>query len=132
MQRRDKEIEDATRRAFDRFLELYREFGQHRFHGSADYHDPRPYRGPMFWSEADCGYRLALELERSSPVMYMSASSYRPRTYIHTRRSIAARSISFARLVVASAFVAKAGTRTAFAALAQRWHEQGPPQLKRG
>jgi hypothetical protein len=59
-----RRIEDATRRAFDRFLDLYEQFGQHRFHGSADFHDPHTYRGPMFWSEADCVYRLALELEK--------------------------------------------------------------------
>jgi hypothetical protein len=61
------EIVDATRRAFDRFLDLYAQVGQHLFHGSADYHDPRTYRGPTFWSEADCVYRFALELEKEFP-----------------------------------------------------------------
>jgi hypothetical protein len=61
------EITGATLRAFDRFLDLYKKFGQHRFHGSADYHDPRTYRGPMLWSEADCVYRFALELEKEFP-----------------------------------------------------------------
>jgi hypothetical protein len=61
------EIVDATRRAFDRFLDLYAQVGQHLFHGSADYHDARTYRGPTFWSEADCVYRFALELEKEFP-----------------------------------------------------------------
>ncbi len=60
-------ITEATRRAFDRFLDLYAQYGQHLFHGSADYHDPRTYRGPAFWSEADCVYRFALELEKEFP-----------------------------------------------------------------
>jgi predicted aminopeptidase len=31
--------------AFERFLQLYAQFGQHRFHGSADWKDPQTYRG---------------------------------------------------------------------------------------
>ena len=64
---RAEEIRTATRRAFDRFLNVYARHGQHLFHGSADYHDPRTYRGPTFWTEADCVYRLALELEKDFP-----------------------------------------------------------------
>jgi hypothetical protein len=57
----------ALRRAFERFLQLYSQFGQHRFHGSADWKDARTYRGPMLWTEGDCVFRLALELEREYP-----------------------------------------------------------------
>jgi hypothetical protein len=67
MQVSTTEIEAATLRAFARFLDLYEKFGQHRFHGSADWRDPRTYRGPMLWSEADCVYRFALELEKEFP-----------------------------------------------------------------
>jgi hypothetical protein len=49
----------ALTRAFERFLYLYAEFGQHRFHESADWKDPRTYRGPMLWTEDDCVFRLA-------------------------------------------------------------------------
>jgi hypothetical protein len=60
-------VTDALRRAFERFLQLYAQFGQHRFHGSADWKDPRTYRGPMLWTEDDCVFRLALELEKEYP-----------------------------------------------------------------
>jgi hypothetical protein len=67
MQHATSDITEATRRAFDRFLELYATFGQHLFHGSADFRDPRTYRGPMFWTEADCVFRLGVELDREFP-----------------------------------------------------------------
>jgi hypothetical protein len=57
----------ALDRAFGRFLLLYAKFGQHRFHGAADYRDPRTYTGPMLWTEDDCVFRLALELEKEYP-----------------------------------------------------------------
>jgi hypothetical protein len=53
--------------AFARFLVSYGEYGGHRFHGWTDYGDPENYQGPMFWSEGDCVFRLALELEREFP-----------------------------------------------------------------
>jgi hypothetical protein len=57
----------ALQRAFERFLVLYAQFGQHRFHGSADWQDPRTYRGPVLWTEDDCVFRLAVELEKEYP-----------------------------------------------------------------
>lgn len=53
--------------AFERFLEVYARFGGHRYHGWRDYGDPENYKGPMFWSESDCLFRLAIELEREFP-----------------------------------------------------------------
>lgn len=57
----------ALHAAFSRFLTVYAEYGGHRYHGWTDYDDPANYRGPMFWSEHDCVYHLALELERDFP-----------------------------------------------------------------
>ena len=63
----DDGVKRALHRAFSRFLAVYAEYGGHRYHGWTDYNDPANYRGPMFWSEHDCVYRLALELERDFP-----------------------------------------------------------------
>jgi hypothetical protein len=63
----EEAVKAAVARAFNRFLGLYARFGQHRFHGSSDHKDPRTFRGPMFWSEADCVFRLGLELEKEFP-----------------------------------------------------------------
>jgi hypothetical protein len=57
-------IQKALHEAFDRFLAVYAERGGHRYHGWVDYDDPANYLGPTFWTEHDCVYRLALELER--------------------------------------------------------------------
>jgi hypothetical protein len=53
--------------AFNRFLEVYSRFGGHRYYGWDDYPDPRNFKGPTFWSENDCTYRLGLELEKEFP-----------------------------------------------------------------
>lgn len=53
--------------AFERFLSVYARFGGHRYYGWDDYPDPRNFKGPTFWSENDCTYRLGLELEREFP-----------------------------------------------------------------
>jgi hypothetical protein len=53
--------------AFERFLNVYARFGGHRYYGWDDYPDPRNFKGPTFWSENDCTYRLGLELEREFP-----------------------------------------------------------------
>lgn len=63
----DLSIRAALHEAFDRFLGVYEQSGGHRYHGWTDYDDPANYRGPTFWSEHDCVYRLALELERDFP-----------------------------------------------------------------
>lgn len=62
-----EQVRHALRRAFERFLNVYAEFGQHRFHGSADWRDPAIYRGPVFWTEAECVFRMALALEKEFP-----------------------------------------------------------------
>jgi hypothetical protein len=61
------EIRAQLWKAFDRFLDVYAQHGGHCYHGWDDYGDPRNYRGPTFWSEDDCVYRLALELEHEFP-----------------------------------------------------------------
>jgi hypothetical protein len=61
------ELRAQLKAAFDRFLDAYARYGGHRYYGWVDYDDPRNYRGPTFWSEDDCVYRLALELEREFP-----------------------------------------------------------------
>ena len=53
--------------AFDRLVAEYAEFGGHRFHGWTTADEPRNYHGPLIWSEADCVYRFALELEKEFP-----------------------------------------------------------------
>jgi hypothetical protein len=60
-------VRERVGAAFERFLSVYASFGGHNYHGWTDYPDPRNYKGPMFWSEGDCAYRLALELEREFP-----------------------------------------------------------------
>ena len=61
------EVRSRLNAAFDRFLSVYAQVGGHRYHGWDDYSDPRNFRGPTFWSEHDCVFRLALELEREFP-----------------------------------------------------------------
>jgi len=61
------EIRAHLASAFDRFLDVYRRYGGHRYHGWTQASDPRNYKGPTFWSESDCVYRLALELESEFP-----------------------------------------------------------------
>lgn len=53
--------------AFARFLVAFERYGGHRFHGWTDYGDAQNYLGPMFWTEGDCVFRLAIELEREFP-----------------------------------------------------------------
>ncbi len=53
--------------AFERFLVIYARLGGHNYYGWNDYADPRNFKGPTFWSENDCTYRLGLELEREFP-----------------------------------------------------------------
>jgi hypothetical protein len=53
--------------AFGRFLNLYARYGGHNYYGWDDYDDPRNFKGPTFWSEDDCVFRLALELEKEFP-----------------------------------------------------------------
>ena len=62
-----REIHAVLMEAFGRFLDVYAQYGAHRYHGWVDYGDPQNYKGPTFWSEDDCIYRLALELEREFP-----------------------------------------------------------------
>jgi hypothetical protein len=61
------EIRKRLMHAFDRFLVVYAQLGGHNYYGWNDYGDPRNYKGPTFWSEHDCVYRLALELEQGFP-----------------------------------------------------------------
>lgn len=60
-------VEAKLEAAFDRFLDVYAEFGGHKYYGWSKQADPRNYRGPTFWTEGDCVFRLALELEREFP-----------------------------------------------------------------
>lgn len=60
-------VEDGLMDAYERFLEGYAGWGGHAFHGWTDYPDTQNFQGPMVWSEADCAFRFALELERSFP-----------------------------------------------------------------
>jgi hypothetical protein len=53
--------------AFDRLLHVYARFGGHNYYGWDDHADPRNFRGPTFWSEDDCIFRFAVELEREFP-----------------------------------------------------------------
>jgi hypothetical protein len=74
------QVRDSLHAAFDRFLVQWARRGGHRYHGRPSADDPRSYSGPMVWSENDCVYRLALELEKEFPGQVhfefkMSASS---------------------------------------------------------
>lgn len=60
-------VEARLEAAFDRFLAVYARLGGHKYYGWDEQADPRNYRGPTFWTEGDCVYRLALELEREFP-----------------------------------------------------------------
>lgn len=53
--------------AFERFLDVYARFGGHNYYGWDHQQDPRNFRGPMFWTEGDCAFRMGLELEREFP-----------------------------------------------------------------
>jgi hypothetical protein len=53
--------------AFERLLAVYARNSGHNYYGWNEQADPRNYRGPTFWTEGDCVYRLALELEREFP-----------------------------------------------------------------
>ena len=61
------EVLRRIHRAFDRLLVEYAALGGHRFHGWTNANEPRNYQGPLIWSEADCVFRFALELEREFP-----------------------------------------------------------------
>ena len=63
----DAEVRSRLHAAFDRLLVEYAELGGHRFHGWTTAGEPRNYHGPLIWSEADCVFRLALELEKEFP-----------------------------------------------------------------
>jgi hypothetical protein len=67
--RRANEVELRSRlhAAFDRLLAEYAMLGGHRFHGWTTADEPRNYQGPLIWSEADCVFRFALELEKEFP-----------------------------------------------------------------
>jgi hypothetical protein len=52
-------VEARLDAAFDRFLAVYARYGGHRYYGWNKQADPRNYRGPTFWTEGDCVYRLA-------------------------------------------------------------------------
>jgi hypothetical protein len=53
--------------AFGRLVAEYQQSGGYRFHGWTTDDEPRNYHGPLFWSEADGVFRLALELEKEFP-----------------------------------------------------------------
>jgi hypothetical protein len=50
--------------SFERLLEVYARYGGHNYYGWDVSHDVRNFKGPTFWSEDDCVFRLALELEK--------------------------------------------------------------------
>src|SRR4051794_8361255 len=54
--------------AFERLLQVYARHGGHNYYGWDDYADPRNFKGPTFWSEDDCVFRIALELESEVPL----------------------------------------------------------------
>lgn len=60
-------LPDPIVRAWSRFLDQYAAVGGHRYHGWDKAEDPRNYRGPIFWSEADCSFRFAVALEQEFP-----------------------------------------------------------------
>lgn len=83
-----REVRKRLEPAFSAFLEIYAKFGGHRYYGWNDYDDPRNYKGPMFWSEHDCAFRFALELEQvfpqqvhlELPVVRWSFADFKPGT----------------------------------------------------
>jgi hypothetical protein len=60
-------VEDALMDAYERTLEGYLRWGGYRFHGWTNFPDSSNFQGPLIWSEADCAFRLGLELEREFP-----------------------------------------------------------------
>jgi hypothetical protein len=63
-------VGDASQRidaAWRAFITGYATHGGHRFYGWDHAAESRNYYGPRFWSEADCAWRFALELERQFP-----------------------------------------------------------------
>ena len=53
--------------AYRRLLGEYAKSGGHNYHGWDHKDDPRNYRGPMFWTEADSVLRFAFALEQEFP-----------------------------------------------------------------
>jgi len=53
--------------AFERFLSVYTRFGGQNYYGWDHHADAQNFRGPVFWSEQDCAFRLGLELEKEFP-----------------------------------------------------------------
>ena len=65
MDRRD--IVERLRSAHSRLLQGYAEWGGHNFHGWTVQEDTRNFLGSTIWTEADCVFRYALELEKDFP-----------------------------------------------------------------
>jgi hypothetical protein len=63
----EPELRSRLHAAFDRLLADYADLGGYQFHGWTHEHEPRNYHGPFIWSEADCVFRFALELEKEFP-----------------------------------------------------------------
>lgn len=63
----DRLLAQGIEMAFERFRALYARWGGWRYYGRPDTTDPQGYRGPLLWTEEDCRFRLALELEREFP-----------------------------------------------------------------
>lgn len=55
--------------AFDAYLTAYEAKGGHGYHGFTEVGDPKNYKGPLIWSEGDCAFRFASELEKRFPEM---------------------------------------------------------------
>ena len=60
-------IEDGLANAHADMLRWYAERGGHRFHGWIDHKEPRSYLGSGIWTEADCVFQFARQLEVQFP-----------------------------------------------------------------
>lgn len=60
-------IRDKVMNAYDRLLVGYAAWGGWCYYGWDGYENPSTYLGPAIWSERDCDFRCAYELEREWP-----------------------------------------------------------------
>jgi hypothetical protein len=65
----DRTLDRGIAAAFTSLLRLYEEHGGHNYYGYRGQGDERNYKGPVFWTEGDCQYQLALALEQQFPGM---------------------------------------------------------------
>lgn len=62
-------LEQGLDAGFQALLQRYETLGGNLFYGFYETGDPRNYKGPLIWSEGDCAFRFAYELEEEFPTL---------------------------------------------------------------